>query len=416
MLKSTAYCISVSALLCSVVGAAAQDVQVTVAGQPATVSRDQADANAPALRQALQRRQVAPLIADPAVSQITAAALNQVALEFSKDGEASGKMRLGFPFGQSSFDIVLEGPINSKNRGTPLTQAGLSNDASVRLGIHHSIWNSVSAVPEIQALADSQDMSVIDATSAWLMAAASQPVVARQALSSGRETASFAARRVINQLSEGQSLKEMARLAVEQGLVAVESSLFFSAGYEFGSREFAWLDPTELTQRSTKERDEAVAFSIGYGRTGTFEGVTGKQPLTYLGLSFSGGEAHTAGAARTVCLPLMENVAASTCEETALSGPAAAPFRKLSLEMRQWIRDQKLGFNPQFLHDFKADISTFEVNISALIFKKTPDGNPTYELDTSALTGGVRIGWSTESADRGGAYFAVFFSTVLGMW
>lgn len=407
--------ILVSAVLCFVVSAEAQDVPVRVAGQPTTVRRDQTAANTPALRQALQRRQVAPIIADPAVSQVTAAALNQVALEFDKDGEAFGKMRLGFPFGQSSLDIVIKGPISSKGRGNPLTQAGLSNDASARIGIHHSIWNSVSAVPEIQALADSQDMSVIDAASAWLLAASTQPEAARQALSSVHENSSSAAARVIDRLSEGQSLKEVARMAVEQGLVAVESSLFLSATYESGSHEFAWLDPTELIRRTTKQRDEAVAFSIGYGRTGTFEGTSGKQPLTYLGLSFSGGETHIASAQRTVCVPLNDNAAATTCEETAVSGPTAAPFRKLSLEMRQWIRDQKLGFNPQFIHDFEEDISRFEVNISALIFKKTADGNPTYELDTSALTGGARIGWATKS-DRRGAYFAVFFSTVLGIW
>jgi hypothetical protein len=401
-------------LLQSEPASAQAPVSVPLGGQLVPVSRADVELLNPEIERALQRQQVFPLVADPAISEVAAAALNQVALEVSKEGEAIGKARLAWPIGRSAIDLVLKGPI-TPDGGEPLTGAGLSNGASIRVGFLHTVWAQKRAVSEIEALARAQNLSLTEAASAFVSAVQRNGEVIRNsgALTGQRVSPSVA--RLAGVLPANVSTRRAMRALVEQDLLWVESAIIAAAAYETNSQSFSYLDPIALSNTSVRRRGEAVSFSVGYGRTGMFEGVTAKQPLGYIGMSFTGGEGFFGSPEQQICRPLDVNPAVTQCETVALAGPIDSSIRVLKIEGRQWLRDQSVGLNPQLIRDFTADESFVELNVSALVFKKGEDGTATYELDTSALTAGARIGWGFKGP-REGAYFALFFSTVLGMW
>lgn len=386
--------------------AVAQDVTVTVANSQRVVSRAEIEAYVPQLRRALQRKQVFPTIADPSITSTAAAPLNEVALEVARDGQTVGKARLALPLGQSSLDVVLKGPISSRGDGTPITPAGLSNGASIRFGVQHTIWATTSAIPEVDNLARAANISHIEAAGALLAAARADP--------SMLSTGSVGLRR-LGTMGLGETSREAAAASLAANLTSVTSSFFAGAGYEASSQSFEYLDAASLARKTERRRGEAVGFSLGYGRVGSFEGIDAKQPLAYVGIAFSGGTGATGSPKQQVCVPLEGDTGATRCESVALAAPTDTKTRELRVEARQWMRDQKLGLNPLFIRDFESDSSTLELNVSALVFKKSAEGMPAYELDSSALTAGVRIGWNFQGKAEG-AYFAVFFGSVLGMW
>jgi hypothetical protein len=376
-------------------------------GGQATVPSDDVGDLARAIEEQLQRRQVLPLIADPQVRALAAAPLNQVALEVSKEAGPIGKARLAFPLGvDTSLDLVLKGALSSTGAGTPLTSAsGLSDGASIRTGIHHTFWKRTSTVNPGGFQIAAQSLS-----------GDNYEQVAQMVLSyeTGRLTPTTASARGLQAIANIQDRDARARAAVDAALISTQSSLFVDAAYERTEHAFEFTTLADVQRQRVTETGEMLAFSLGFGKTGTFDGVATRQPLFYAGLSFTGGTSFTGAPKQQICLPVAGSVA-TRCVNTATAGPTEADAQIWKLESRHWVRDQKLGINPEFIYDAENDARELALNLSALVFKKAMDGSATYELDTTALSAGFRLGYIFDGEQKGPAA-SVFFSTVLGLW
>jgi hypothetical protein len=232
------------------------------------------------------------------------------------------------------------------------------------------------------------------------------------AFAPGRLTAEGPAARLTGHVSAGDP-RATGRRVVEEGLVSAESSFFIDAGYERSGHTFEFVDVSDLQRQRLNRIGELVSIGIGYGTTGTFEGIKAPQPLFYAALTFTGGRSFTAGTKQQICIPIAGSLA-TKCLTTAITGPQSADPQIWKAESRVWLREQKIGLNPEFVYDADQSIRELALNVSALVFKKG-ESKPAYELDTTALSAGFRIGYIFEG-ERKGAAASVFFSSVLGMW
>ena len=351
-------------------------------GSQTTVAADEVEAMSQQIRSELQKKQISPMVADPSITNVAAAGLNQVGLEVSKEGTTIGKARLSFPLNgpKTSVDVVIKGTVNSASEGIPFSNLGLSNGASARLGVHHTLWADVTA-------AEAGNVTVGSHQVAGLKSAAAKAIASRTT----------------------------AQRMVEAGEISATSAVFVDAAYEHGRNQFDYLRTPDSTVQHESHPSDFVSFSVGYGRTGQFSGVDAPQPLFYAGFTFTGGTQYQGTSPRQVCLPIA-NTTALQCSSLALGAPASDSTQELKAELRQWVRDQKIGFNPYFIgdHDDSGWTRRAAIDISSLAFTKA-DGSSSYQLDTTALSVGIRVGYVFDGAQKG-PEFAVFFSTVLGIW
>src|SRR5690349_12343548 len=107
-------------------------------------SGDAVQAKVDTFRADLRQRVAREGALDPRIGGLIAASKNQVGIEIGKDGTAVGRARFVFaPKGSdSSFDVVLKGPISSAGEGTPLSETGLANGASVRFGYNLNLFST----------------------------------------------------------------------------------------------------------------------------------------------------------------------------------------------------------------------------------------------------------------------------------
>ena len=375
------------------------------------LSPTEVQALAQELEASVRRMNLQPLAGDPSVSALGAAPTNQVVLEVSKEGTAVGRARLAFPIGiGSSLDVVMKGPLSS-GEGLALDSRGLSDGASIRVGFHQLFWTKQrDTLPEaFRAAAPTQTF-----------AASTAGRVADALLSAAAGVAGADAARLTTIVGTYKSdhgragLRELADRATADGLISGESTFFLDAGYEKTAQAFEFTNLSDLAVSRVNESGDTVALTLGYGRTGGLADVNTKQPLIYAAMSFQGGRGYRGSAKQQICLPVPGTVA-TRCSSIATAGPREVDVRLWTFELRRWIRQQKLGLNPVFTRDDVNDVSALQLNVSALVFKKDDKGRPTFELDGSALTTGVRFGYNF-NGDQKGASFSIFFGSVLGLW
>ncbi|MEO8484230.1 MAG: hypothetical protein ABI634_18610 [Acidobacteriota bacterium] len=331
------------------------------------------------------------------IDSIVSAPKNQIAVEIGKDGAATGKARFVFaPSGSdSSFDVVLKGPISSAGEGRPLTERGLGNGATVRFGYNLNLF-SLTVSPEGRA-AGFSDIHTL--------AAAVNEV----------STASIDRQEKLGPLARNMAASgDLRRRAIERA-VHVEHSLFLALSIEAGHQTYAFLNNDLTPGDPEAHTDTQRNAGIGYSR---MDGDSGN-PLFFFSANYSEGDLHTAGSSSQICSPF--GAASSLkCQTAVLGKPAAAKTRSVEVDLRSWSYAQRIGFNPRYVIDRVRDKTTgdtqttrtTEIAISYLMFKKDKDGNDTNALNVGAFTGGIRIGY--QQSQQSGPFVAIFFGTVLG--
>lgn len=356
--------------------------------------RDPVQARVDAFRADLRERRAREGALDPRIGGLIAASKNQVGIEIGKDGTAVGRARFVFaPKGSdSSFDVVLKGPISAAGEGTPLSETGLANGASVRFGYNLNFFSTtVSSATRAAGIDDIHALA-----RASLNESAAPPE--GRALAS-RLNAPTAAER---------------RRAVDNAL-RVTHSVFLALSMELGRQSYAFLNQ-DLTPGTTESHtDHLINAGVGYSRIDEGSG----NPLLFASLGYSDGERHTAQRSRQLCSPVAGGPSLE-CRNAIIGAPTPGKLHTVDVDVRSWAYAQRVGFNPRYVYERQRNpltgqvlvTRTGEVAISYLIFKKDDAGHETTTLNVGAFTGGVRIGY--QKAETSGAFVAIFFGTVLG--
>jgi hypothetical protein len=343
----------------------------------------------------LRTSSVRPSAMDARIGSLIAAPANQVGVEIGKDGAAVGKARFVFaPAGSdSSFDVVLKGPISSSGDGQPFTDTGLGNGATARFGYNLSIFTT-RLPAAARPYADSLEEYVVLLT---------QPAA-------GAQTALG--------LPAGGVALESEMLRSRLADVVADHSFFLSASVEVGRQSFSYLNADLTKAAPVSHTDHLLNAGLGYSRISRSNG----NPLFFAAVGYSEGERHTAQRSRQICSPV-SGTSSLECASAVIGAPALNSARTVEFDLRSWSHGQKVGFNPRFIHerlresgsDVLKVTRTAEIAISYLVYKKKEENGQTVEtgiLDVGAFTGGVRVG--VQRGDRSGMFFAVFFGTVLG--
>ena len=380
--------------VCSLAGA----ILITNALSAAASQDPQVQAELKSYKQTLRVKSARAGALDLSIGNVIASPHNQIGLEVSKDGTAIGKARFVFaPVGSdSTWDILVKGPISSSGDGEPLTARGLANGASVRLGYNLNLFSmTVSEEARTRGLATPYAVAA---------GAVARTIPDNTTFASLTTTAAAARSRTATDTHVANVLRAL----------QVKHSLFLAASIEVGRKDYSFLNADLSEAPGESHTDHLINTGVGYSRGDSGTG----NPLFFGGASYSFGDKHTAKKTRQICSPI-GSLPSLECRSAVIGGPTPQKVSVVEAEFRSWSYEQRIGFNPRFVKE-RVRIAGLpdevrkagELAISYLIFKKDKDGNETSLLDASALTAGVRIGY--EEGRSSGAYFSVFFGTVLG--
>jgi hypothetical protein len=330
------------------------------------------------LRQALRPTVARSGAQDPRIGDLIATPEQQVTFEVGKDGSTLAKARFAYaPAGSdSSFDVVLKGPISSSNEGTPLTDTGLTNGASVRVGYTLNLFTI--AVPQSQ-----------------------------QAFNGLSRLESYAS------CLQGSRPAQRAGLRGLRASATVTNSIYLNGSLEIAPQTFSFLNQDLTKAPSEKDTDYSANSAFGYSRIGA-----DSNPLFFVGAGYSVARQHSAQSARQICTPV-SGTTSTECKSEVVGPPDGERSQTLQVDLRTWSYSSLIAINPRFVRQRTVNTTggvsiskTAEVAISYVVLKSGPGGSSV--LDTNALTAGVRFGY--QSGDTGtGPYFAVFFGTALGI-
>jgi hypothetical protein len=358
-------------------------------------SGDAVQAKVDTFRADLRQRVAREGALDPRIGGLIAASKNQVGIEIGKDGTAVGRARFVFaPKGSdSSFDVVLKGPISSAGEGTPLSETGLANGASVRFGYNLNLFSTtVSSAARAAGIDSIQEL-------------------ARYAIDPS--AAPPAARAMVGRLNRNEAAERQPEV---ENALRVSHSVFLALSMELGRQSYAFLNQ-DLTPGTTESHtDHVINAGVGYSRIDESSG----NPLLFASFGYSDGERHTAQRSRQLCSPIAGGPSLE-CRAAIIGAPTPGKLHIVDVDVRSWAYAQRIGFNPRYVYERQRNpltgqvmvTRTGEVALSYLLFKKDDQGHETSALNVGAFTGGVRVGY--QKAETSGAFVAIFFGTVLGV-
>jgi hypothetical protein len=273
------------------------------------------------------------------------------------DDQKVGTVALGWKSGQQDhFLLTLSGPLDeSTNRAAPLSLIGLASGAAVKFSGNRLNWRG----PNLREQAEIQQLC--------------------EALAKRKISPCQTDNEEIP-LIERDALRRLTHLDDTPWLVGGEVGIE-RAGYEF-------LESGTLAARSENHQN----WSIG-ARLGHYSPVYG-----FLIGSYSYHRGHiAAGLPADVCVPI-DGTAALRCESSVIGEPGPTKLSVAGVEVRKFFASP-VAIAPSVRHDFVNDVTAVDV--------------PMYFLRSGAsLTGGVRVGWRSDTDE---ATAVVFVGTAISL-
>jgi hypothetical protein len=413
-------------LLLTIGPAAAQTVTVTLPASTAPAERNMAGAAARTqavsldeVREVAQetravlREQVLRGALDPSITGRNSAPAQGASLEVGKDGEAVGKARLSWKLDDynSAVEVILKGPINQSS-GVPLTDRGLASGASVTLGYNLTLWGSGSSVAQ-SAIDSTRSLTTGPASLSPLESLIATGLALQAASAPGNvyadSTLQALNRSATQKAFESRNPRAIAYALREAGTAKVNRTLALRGSYSKGSTTFKFAELADpLVETTDTKSDSSKALSVAYMQF--LKDATNEAPLMLISGGFARTNAWKAARSRQICTPLGVG-SATECRALIIGAPTNPTVDSYEIDIRSWAYAQKLGVNPHFSYDKETKKWTSEIALSYLVLKDdvTKEGLP--QLDTKALTVGLRVGSRPE--EDGGIYAAFFFGTVL---
>jgi hypothetical protein len=349
---------------------------------------------------------------DPGIRARTAAPVNQVALEVGADGTAVGKARLSWLLDSynSSVDIILRGPITQSN-GTPLTDRGLADGASATLTYNLTLWgSSVPAPAGVSVLSRTSTLSGRQLTTLEALIAAGLALRSRT-VDAPDPTLRTLAQPTAQNAFESMDAKRIGFVLRQAGLARLQRTVAMSGSYGIGARSFTYASEIADPLPITTETREDTSFSLNVAYLQLLHDSEAEAPLLLLSGGYTNDRTHNPRRSRQICTSL--NIgSAIECRAVVIGAPTKQTQESIEFDVRSWAYRQKLGINPHLSYDLLTDALTSEVSLSYLVLRKSDSADALPQLDTNALTIGVRVGFRPQ--EEGGPFAAVFFATVLG--
>ncbi|NKB38357.1 MAG: hypothetical protein GKR93_14540 [Gammaproteobacteria bacterium] len=168
----------------------------------------------------------------------------------------------------------------------------------------------------------------------------------------------------------------------KRSITANVTGTIFGVRIEGGNEKFSFLVPANLTKSSADETPYAI--SINGGR------IFGKN---YVGGGYRYERGYKAQKSIQVCQPLANASTTTSCESGAFGSPLEQERHNVYAEWRFKLPNEKIAFSPRVTVDLEEGEYGFDMPIYLTTTEK------------HGLSGGVRLGWSSESDDVTGTVF-----------
>lgn len=349
-------------------------------------------------------------VRDPSLTSNLDSGEPSVVLLASNDG-VTARARMGYLItGRSLADITFTGPIKS-GEAVLFDRQGLGNKASLEARYTFVPWKKTTMR---DARGVSSRLRAGDTSLGQVVADALQEAQANERLrltEPGVGRAPFRGTVPSDSDNMRRAFSDVWRRKVlGTGKVQVHSAALFSATYTTGANSLPYLDPATFETKPFSSRSEALAGTFGWmqAQGASFsEGI----PRVYVGFSVEGSRSYQPQTARNICRPVA-GTSVSECLTLSVGEPSSDHVLSYQGEGRVWLKARTLAVGARVTYEEQRKTETKQptrlIEFPFYFLKKVAKVDELPKAgETPPFTGGVNLGWRSETGKRN--FFMLLF-------